>query len=108
MLRLKTHDCTGGFRCYRREMLQQVPWDEMQLKGYAFQVGSLFHVEQLGGKVAEIPIIFEDRRVGKSKMSYQIVFEAFIYVIQVALFGRAGTNKQSIPVALTTKEKPLL
>ena len=108
MLRLKTHDCTGGFRCYRRDMLQQVPWDEMQLKGYAFQVGSVYHVERLGGTVGEFPIIFEDRRVGKSKMSYQIVVEAFTYVMRVALFGRTGTTKQAPPVALTTKEKPLL
>jgi dolichol-phosphate mannosyltransferase len=108
MLRLKTHDCTGGFRCYRREMLQQVPWDEMQLKGYAFQVGSVYHVERIGGVVGEFPIIFEDRRVGKSKMSYQIVVEAFTYVMRVALWGRAGTSKQPVPVSLTTKEKPLL
>ncbi len=86
MLRLKTKDCTGGYRCYRREMLQRVPWDQMNLKGYAFQVGSVYHVERLAGRVVEFPIIFEDRRVGKSKMSWRIVVEAFRYVMQQALF----------------------
>jgi len=88
MLRLKTHDCTGGFRCYRRDMLQQVPWDEIQLQGYGFQVGSVFYVENLGGRVAEFPIVFQDRRVGKSKMSYKIILEAFVYVTRVALSGK--------------------
>jgi dolichol-phosphate mannosyltransferase len=85
MLGLKTRDCTGGFRCYRRDLLQKVPWDEMQLKGYAFQVGSVYYVERLGGRVAEFPIIFEDRRVGQSKMSFKIVVEAFTYVMRMAL-----------------------
>ncbi len=87
MLGLKTRDCTGGFRCYRRELLQKVPWQEMQLKGYAFQVGSVYYVERLGGRVSEFPIIFEDRRVGQSKMSFRIVIEAFSYVMRMALFG---------------------
>jgi dolichol-phosphate mannosyltransferase len=85
MLGLRTHDCTGGFRCYRRQMLQRVPWDEIRLQGYGFQVGSVYHVERLGGRVAEFPIVFEDRRVGKSKMSSRIVFEAFSYVTRMAL-----------------------
>jgi dolichol-phosphate mannosyltransferase len=106
MLGLKTRDCTGGFRCYRREMLQKVPWETMQLKGYAFQVGSVYHVERLGGRVAEFPIIFEDRRVGKSKMSYRIIIEAFSFVIQTALFGSPPLLKQPVPVGLATKEKP--
>ncbi|MCG3207997.1 MAG: Undecaprenyl-phosphate mannosyltransferase [Anaerolineae bacterium] len=88
MLRLKTKDCTGGYRCYRREMLQRVPWDQMNLKGYAFQVGSVYHVEKLAGRVVEFPIIFEDRRVGKSKMSWRIVVEAFRYVVITALLGQ--------------------
>lgn len=88
MLGLKTHDCTGGFRCYRREMLQRVPWEEIRLRGYGFQVGAVYYVECLGGKVAETPIVFEDRRIGKSKMSLKIVLEAFTYVIQMALAGR--------------------
>jgi len=88
MLGLKTHDCTGGFRCYRREMLRRVPWEEIRLQGYGFQVGAVYYVEHLGGTVAEIPIVFEDRRAGKSKMSARIVIEAFVYVTRLALSER--------------------
>lgn len=88
MLRLETCDCTGGFRCYRREILQQVPWEEIRLQGYGFQVGAVYHVERLGGKVVEFPIIFKDRRVGQSKMSFEIIIEAFAYVTRMALRGK--------------------
>jgi len=95
MLGLRTHDCTGGFRCYRREILQQVPWDEIRLQGYGFQVGAVYYVERLGGRVAEFPIIFQDRRAGTSKMSSRIVVEAFTYVTRLALSGgrRGGAKK---------------
>ena len=88
MLGLKTHDCTGGFRCYRREMLQRVPWEEIQLQGYGFQIGAVTYVERLEGRVVEFPIAFRDRRVGESKMSLKIVIEAFSYVIRTALSGK--------------------
>jgi dolichol-phosphate mannosyltransferase len=84
MLGLKTHDCTGGYRCYRREMLQKVPWGEIRLQGYGFQVGAVYHIERLGGRVAEFPIVFQDRRVGQSKMSFKIILEAFAYVTRIA------------------------
>jgi dolichol-phosphate mannosyltransferase len=96
MLGLRTHDCTGGFRCYRREMLQRVPWDEIRPKGYGFQIGAVYHVECLGGRTAEFPIVFEDRRVGKSKMSPKIVIEAFAYVTRLALSGRRYKNAREI------------
>lgn len=90
MLGLKTRDCTGGFRCYRREILQRVPWEEIRLQGYGFQVGAVCYVERLGGRVVEFPIVFEDRRAGHSKMSFKIVVEAFAYVVRLALSGRDG------------------
>jgi dolichol-phosphate mannosyltransferase len=105
MLGLKTRDCTGGFRCYRRATLQKVPWEEMQLKGYAFQVGSVYYVERLGGRVSEFAIVFEDRRVGQSKMSFKIVIEAFTYVMRMALLGRRSPAAQSVPLA-TREELP--
>jgi dolichol-phosphate mannosyltransferase len=88
MLGLKTHDCTGGFRCYRRQVLQKVPWHKIRLQGYGFQVGAVYYVERLGGRIAEFPITFEDRRVGQSKMSFRIVIEAFAYVTRMALSGK--------------------
>jgi dolichol-phosphate mannosyltransferase len=85
MLLLKTHDCTSGFRCYRRSTLEIVPWEALHLEGYGFQVGVVFHVERLGGRVVEFPIVFDDRRVGQSKMSGGIVVEAFAFVMRTAI-----------------------
>ena len=92
MLGLKTHDCTGGFRCYRRAILERVPWDRMEVEGYGFQVGAVYCVERLGGKIAEIPIVFPDRQVGQSKMSSRIVVEAFAFVIRLAFSERFGQS----------------
>lgn len=90
VLGLKTHDCTGGFRCYRRETLERVPWSRIEIEGYGFQVGAVYCVERLGDKIIEIPIVFPDRQVGKSKMSSRIVVEAFLFVIRLAFSERFG------------------
>jgi len=87
MLGLRTHDCTGGYRCYRRATLERVPWDEIGLQGYGFQIGAVYHVERFGGRVAEFPILFTDRQVGHSKMSTHIVIEAMWFVTRLALRG---------------------
>jgi dolichol-phosphate mannosyltransferase len=87
LLGLRTHDCTGGYRCYRRATIEQVPWDEIGLQGYGFQIGAVYHIERMGGKVAEFPIIFDDRQLGNSKMSKDIVIEAMRFVIRLALRG---------------------
>lgn len=84
LLRLKTRDSTGGFRCYRRELLKAIPWDEICTQGYGFQVGVVYHAERLGYRIREFPITFRDRRVGESKMSSGIVTEAFVYVLRLA------------------------
>lgn len=87
LLRLKTHDCTGGYRCYRRELLQRIPWDAISVHGYGFQVGAVYYAEKLGARVKEFPIKFWDRQVGRSKMSTDIVREALKYVLRLAVFG---------------------
>jgi dolichol-phosphate mannosyltransferase len=87
MLRLRTHDCTGGYRCYRCETLEHVPWDEIGLQGYGFQIGAVYCVERMGGRVVEFPILFADRTVGRSKMSTDIVIEAMWFVTRLALRG---------------------
>jgi len=96
MLGLQTHDCTGGFRCYRREMLQKVPWEQIQLHGYGFQVGTIYYVERLGGRVVEFPIVFRDRQRGKSKMSLKIILEAFAYVTRMAMARRRRREVQMV------------
>lgn len=87
LLRLKTRDCTGGFRCYRRRIVERIPWEALQLQGYGFQVGAVYYAERMGAQVTEFPILFEDRRMGTSKMSSHIVWEAFLFVLRTAVFG---------------------
>ena len=91
MLGLPVHDCTAGYRCYRREVLESIDLDTIQSEGYAFQVEMVYRVSQKGFKIVETPIVFMDRRVGKSKMSRQIVIEGFIYVLR-ARFAKKNTK----------------
>ena len=81
MLGIPVHDCTAGYRCYRREVLESIELDTIQSEGYAFQIEMAYRVSQKGFKIVETPIVFMDRRVGKSKMSRQIVIEGFTYVL---------------------------
>jgi dolichol-phosphate mannosyltransferase len=87
MLGLRTHDCTAGYRCYRRALVERIPWEEIGLQGYGFQIGAIYHVEKMGGRVAEFPIVFADRQLGNSKMSRDIVVEAARFVTRLALQG---------------------
>jgi len=73
-------DSTGGFRCYRRKILENLQLDRVQSNGYSFQIEMVYRTLQAGFQVGEIPIIFPDRRVGKSKMSRRIVLEALLTV----------------------------
>lgn len=80
ILGLPVRDATGGFRCYRRAVLETIALDRIRSNGYAFQVEMVYRALQHGFRIGEIPIIFPDRRVGKSKMSRRIVIEALINV----------------------------
>lgn len=82
MLGIPIHDCTAGYRCYRREVLESIDLDTVQSQGYAFQIEMAYRVMNRGFKIVETPIVFMDRRVGKSKMSRQIVIEGFTYVLR--------------------------
>jgi dolichol-phosphate mannosyltransferase len=86
LLRLKTHDATGGYRCYRRSLLEEIPWYEICARGYGFQVAAVFYAERLGARISEFPITFRDRRVGQSKMSAGIVREALSCVTHLAFY----------------------
>ena len=101
LLGIPVHDCTAGYRCYRREVLESIDLDTIQSQGYAFQVELVYRVMKQGFKIAEIPIIFIDRRVGKSKMSHQIVIEAFTYVLRTR-FG-IGKKIKERSIFSTTK-----
>jgi dolichol-phosphate mannosyltransferase len=76
VLGVETRDLTGGFKCFRREALEAIDLEGISSRGYAFQVEMTYRALQRGFKVAEIPIVFRDRRVGESKMSRAIVLEA--------------------------------
>jgi dolichol-phosphate mannosyltransferase len=73
-------DATGGFRCYRRRVLETINLDDIQSNGYAFQIELVYRTLRAGFRIGELPIIFPDRRVGRSKMSKRIVLEALINV----------------------------
>ncbi len=103
VLGMPIHDCTAGFRCYRREVLESIGLDEIQSQGYGFQVELAYRVVKQKFRVVEIPIIFMDRRVGQSKMSRKIILEAFTFVIRARL-GQVPVAKRSVPANQTARE----
>jgi dolichol-phosphate mannosyltransferase len=76
ILGVKVRDLTGGFKCYRRAVLETIDLDAVDSKGYAFQIETTYRVLRAGFEVVEVPITFADREVGGSKMSKAIVAEA--------------------------------
>src|SRR5438552_8022928 len=94
MLGIPVHDCTAGYRCYRRKVLESIDLDTIQSQGYAFQIELVYRIMKQGFKIVEIPITFIDRRVGKSKMSHKIVIEAFTYVFK-ARFSKQPKKSNS-------------
>lgn len=79
-------DCTAGFVCYKREVLQKIPLDKVQFIGYAFQIEMKYRAWKLGFKIKEVPITFVDRKEGVSKMSKGIVKEAIFGVWKMRRF----------------------
>ena len=77
ILRMKVFDCTAGFKCYTRKVLETIDLDKVKMKGYGFQIEMKYTTHRLGFKIKEVPIIFEDRKEGTSKMSSGIFGEAF-------------------------------
>lgn len=85
LLGLPVADSTGGFRCYRREVLDTLDLHTIRSNGYSFQIEMAYRTLRRGFRVGETPIIFPDRRVGQSKMSRRIVMEALINVWRLRL-----------------------
>jgi dolichol-phosphate mannosyltransferase len=94
VLGLPIRDLTGGFKCFRREVLEAVDLSAVRSQGYAFQVELTYRALKLGFRVKEIPIVFTDRRVGQSKMSRRIVLEA-MWMIPVLRRQPVPTRKAS-------------
>ena len=87
-LNLPIRDITGGFKCFRREVLESIDLDAINTTGYAFQIEVTFRAIKKGFSVTETPIIFTEREEGTSKMSKRIIVEAIIKVPQLRLWLR--------------------
>lgn len=81
------HDTTAGFKCYRREVLETIPLDEIRFKGYAFQIEMKYTAYKCGFKIKEVPVIFINRELGESKMNSGIFGEAMFGVIRLRWDG---------------------
>jgi dolichol-phosphate mannosyltransferase len=91
VLGLPYRDLTGGYKCFRRAVLEAIDLDAVDTKGYGFQIEMTYRAHQLGFKVVELPIIFVDRKIGESKMSNDIVVEAMKNVWKLR-FAKTGTG----------------
>ena len=83
ILGCKVKDATAGFKCWRRETLQGIELNRVRSQGYVFQVEMAYVAEKLGYRVLEIPIYFEDRHIGHSKMTMSVKIEAALRVFEV-------------------------
>ena len=81
------HDRTGGFKLFRRHVLENLGLDTVRSNGYSFQIEMTYRAIRRGYRVVEVPIVFEDRRVGKSKLSRQVVLEAMLMIPRLKLEG---------------------
>lgn len=77
LLHVPIRDLTGGFKCYRRKVLEAIELETISARGYAFQIETTYRALRAGFSVVEVPIVFADREVGGSKMGKRIVLEAF-------------------------------
>ena len=104
LLGLKANDCTAGFRCYRREVLQSIDLDRIFSNGYSFLIEMMYKCQRLGYTFGETPILFENRHRGDSKISRGEIFRAMYTVLRLSisrlLFWRAveryGERAQTI------------
>jgi dolichol-phosphate mannosyltransferase len=90
LLGVGIRDLTGGFKCYRREVLETIDLDSIDARGYAFQIETTYRALRAGFRVVEVPITFVDREVGGSKMSRRIVLEAIWKVPALRLAALLG------------------
>ena len=90
LLGVKIRDLTGGFKCYRRAVLERIDLDAIHSKGYAFQIEGTYRTLRAGFTVVEVPITFADRTAGSSKMSHAIVREAVTRVPALRLAALKG------------------
>jgi dolichol-phosphate mannosyltransferase len=83
VLGLAPHDLTGGFKAWRASTLAAIPFDGVHAGGYVFQIEMTQRATRGGARIVEVPITFQDRRVGRSKMSRRIIVEALLVVVRL-------------------------
>jgi dolichol-phosphate mannosyltransferase len=83
VLALQPHDLTGGFKAWRRPVLEVIDWRRVHSGGYVFQIETTYLASRAGARVVEVPIVFRDRQVGSSKMSRSIILEALVVVLRL-------------------------
>jgi dolichol-phosphate mannosyltransferase len=91
VLSLRPHDLTGGFKAWRASTLAAIPFDGIHAGGYVFQIEMTHRASRAGARVAEVPITFRDRQVGRSKMSRRIIVEALLVVVRLRVEELAST-----------------
>jgi len=89
LLGIDIRDVTGGYKCFKREVLESIDLDNLITTGYAFQIEMNYRTALMGYKIKEVPIIFEDRVAGKSKMSKKIFIEALLKVVVLRMHKKA-------------------
>ena len=95
VLRLRPRDLTGGFKAWRAATLGAIPFENVHAGGYVFMIEMTFRASRAGARIVEVPIVFRDRLLGRSKMSRRIIVEALIVVVRLRaaeLLGRLRTR----------------
>jgi dolichol-phosphate mannosyltransferase len=100
VLGLSVRDLTGGFKCFRREVLEAIHLDGVRAQGYAFQVELTYRAIRAGFRVVEVPIVFRDRQRGQSKMSWRIAAEAMWLVPRL----RHGRQPVAVEAAVVARD----
>jgi len=104
LLGLPIRDCTGGFKCFRRDALRQLDLGALRSNGYAFQVEVNHACARVGLRFAEVPIVFPDRERGTSKMSGRIVAEAALLVLRLRLGQHRAALAPASPGAANVRD----
>jgi dolichol-phosphate mannosyltransferase len=102
ILWMPVDDQTAGFMCYRREVLETINLDEIHFVGYAFQIEMKFAAWKMGFKLKEVPILFEDRKFGESKMNRGIVKEGILGVLQLRWYSLFTNYRRRVKSKLDT------
>ncbi len=97
VLGLRVHDLTGGFKCFRREVLEAIDLPTVRSRGYAFQVELTHRAALAGFRIVELPIAFRDRQRGRSKMSWRIAGEAAVLLPRLRFGRRARRARRAAP-----------